>query len=216
MTPYHPPHGAIDYLHIDDAIIAINKQAGLLSVPGRGPEKADCAVSRIEADYPIALIVHRLDMATSGILLFARSKDVQRRLSKQFENGNVAKRYTAKVWGQPDPTSGLIDQPLMTDWPNRPKQMIDLENGKPSQTRYETESTQPGGTARLTLTPLTGRSHQLRVHMLSIGHPILGDQLYAHEAARTAAPRLCLHAEEINFIHPHTGVQHKITSPAPF
>lgn len=215
MTPYYPPHGAIDYLHIDEAIIAINKQAGLLSVPGRGPEKADCAVSRIEADHPNALIIHRLDMATSGILLFARTKDAQTRLSKQFQNGNITKRYTAKVWGQPDPASGLIDQPLMTDWPNRPKQKIDLENGKPSQTPYETLSTQ-ANTSRVALTPITGRSHQLRVHMLSIGHPILGDQLYAHDEAKNAAPRLCLHAEEITFIHPLTGLHHKITSPAPF
>jgi len=215
MTPYHPPHGAIEYLHIDEAIIAINKQAGLLSVPGRGPEKADCAVSRIEADHPSALIIHRLDMATSGILLFARTKDAQARLSKQFQNGNITKRYIAKVWGQPDPASGLIDLPLTTDWPNRPKQKIDLENGKPSQTRYETDSTQPG-TARLTLTPLTGRSHQLRVHMLSIGHPIIGDQLYAHEAARSAAPRLCLHAAEIEFFHPTTSARLNIYSPAPF
>ena len=156
-----------------------------------------------------------LDMATSGLLVLARSKDTQAAMSRLFEHGEMEKAYFADVWGTPTPPAGEIDLPLITDWPNRPRQKVDHEIGKPSQTLYETMETRLGKT-RLRLTPLTGRSHQLRVHLADIGHPILGDDLYAHEAALTAAPRLCLHASAIAFDHPGTGDRLALSLPCPF
>ena len=215
MNVYDPPGGPVRYVHIDDYLIIIDKPSGLLSVPGRGPEKADCAVARVETDYPGALTVHRLDMATSGLLVLARSKAMQAALSGLFERGEVEKEYIADVWGVPDPTAGEIDLPLITDWPNRPRQKVDHDIGKPSRTQYETLCPMPNG-ARLRLTPLTGRSHQLRVHLAETGHPILGDDLYAHEAARTASPRLHLHASRIAFTHPATNTRLDVSRPCPF
>ena len=215
MSPYAPPPGPVPYVHIDEYLIVIDKPAGLLSVPGRGEDKADCAVARVNADYPGALTVHRLDMATSGLLMLARSKDMQAALSGLFERGAVDKEYLADVWGAPDPPTGEIDLPLITDWPNRPRQKVDHEIGKPSRTLYETLGPTSTG-ARLRLTPLTGRSHQLRVHLAEIGHPILGDELYAHEAARTGTNRLHLHASRIGFDHPGTGKRLDLSLPCPF
>ena len=215
MSPYTPPQEPLRYVHVDDHLIVIDKPPGLLSVPGRGPEKADCAVARVNADHPGALTVHRLDMATSGLLVLARSKDMQAAMSRLFERGEVEKEYIADVWGMPTPPAGEIDLPLITDWPNRPRQKVDHDIGKPSQTLYETVETRTGK-ARLRLTPLTGRSHQLRVHLADIGHPILGDDLYAHDAALAAAPRLCLHASAIAFDHPGTGDRLALTLPCPF
>ncbi|MEZ5999062.1 MAG: pseudouridine synthase [Hyphomonas sp.] len=215
MTPYAPPQGPLAFVYIDDHLIVIDKPAGLLSVPGRGADKADCAVSRVDADYPGALTVHRLDMATSGLLMLARSKEMQAALSGLFERGDVVKEYIADVWGVPDPPSGEIDLPLITDWPNRPRQKVDYEAGKPSRTRYEILSV-TGPNANLKLTPQTGRSHQLRVHLAEIGHPILGDELYAHDAARSAAPRLHLHAARLAFRHPATGERLDLAAPCPF
>ena len=215
MTPYSPPPGPLRYVHVDDHLIVIDKPSGLLSVPGRGEDKVDCAVARADADHPGALTVHRLDMATSGLLVLARSKEMQAALSGLFERGEVEKEYLADVWGTPDPASGEIDLPLITDWPNRPRQKIDHEIGKPSKTLYETLRQKPTG-ARLKLRPLTGRSHQLRVHLAESGHPILGDELYAHPAARAAAPRLCLHAARIAFTHPATGERLDLSIPCPF
>lgn len=215
MTPYAPPQEPILYMHVDDHLIVIDKPSGLLSVPGRGPEKADCAVSRVNAEHPGALTVHRLDMSTSGLLVLARSKEMQAALSGLFERGQVEKAYIADVWGVPDPTAGEIDLPLITDWPNRPRQKVDHDIGKPSRTLYETMEGREDRT-RLHLTPLTGRSHQLRVHLAETGHPILGDELYAHEAALAAAPRLCLHASAIAFDHPGTGQRLSLSLPCPF
>ncbi|WP_321490440.1 pseudouridine synthase [uncultured Hyphomonas sp.] len=215
MTPYTPPKNPIRYVHVDDQLIVIDKPSGLLSVPGRGPEKADCAVSRVAAEYPGALTVHRLDMSTSGLLILARSKEMQAALSGLFERGEIEKTYIADVWGVPDPAAGEIDLPLITDWPNRPRQKVDHETGKPSRTLYETVET-GAHCSRVRLTPLTGRSHQLRVHLAEIGHPILGDELYAHEAARAAAPRLHLNASAIAFNHPGTGDHLSLSLPAPF
>ncbi len=215
MTAYTPPQAPLRYVHVDDDLIVIDKPSGLLSVPGRGPEKADCASARVNAEYPGALTVHRLDMATSGLLVLARSKAIQSALSRLFERGKVEKEYIADVWGLPDPAAGKIDLPLITDWPNRPRQKVDHDIGKPSQTLYETVEVRTGQT-RLRLTPLTGRSHQLRVHLAEIGHPILGDDLYAHEAALIAAPRLCLHASAIAFDHPGTGDRLALSLPCPF
>ena len=215
MSAYQPPQEPVRYIHVDEHLIVIDKPAGLLSVPGRGEDKADCAVSRVEADYPGALTVHRLDMATSGLLILARSKEMQAALSRMFELGQMEKEYHAHVWGLPDPPGGLIDLPLITDWPNRPRQKVDHEIGKPSRTRYDTvETDEPG--ARLRLKPLTGRSHQLRVHLAEIGHPILGDELYAHPEAHAAAPRLLLHASALGFDHPYSGDRFDISLPCPF
>ena len=214
-TPYTPPSDPLVFLHVDEWLIVADKPAGLLSVPGRGPEKADCARSRADEAYPGALTVHRLDMATSGLLLFARTADIQRALSKAFEQGEVAKTYLADVWMAPEEANGLIDLPLITDWPNRPMQKVDHEIGKPSQTRFEIIDRHPAA-SRVKLTPLTGRSHQLRVHMAELGHPILGDQLYAHDVARNMATRLHLHASELGFRHPVTGEDVQFVAPCPF
>ncbi|MEZ5945500.1 MAG: pseudouridine synthase [Hyphomonas sp.] len=215
MNPYAPPPDPLVVVHVDASLLVIDKPSGLLSVPGRGVDKADCAVSRADAAYPGALTVHRLDMATSGLLVLARSKEMQAALSGLFERGEVTKNYIADVWGAPSPPAGEIDLPLITDWPNRPRQKVDHDIGKPSRTRYETLSVE-GKCARLKLTPLTGRSHQLRVHLAEIGHPILGDELYAHDAARLAAPRLHLHAARLAFRHPVTGDKLDLVSDCPF
>ena len=216
MPPaYSPPLAPPDYVHVDDWLVVINKPAGLLSVPGRGADKADCARSRVQADYPGALTVHRLDMSTSGLLMFARSKEVQRALSTRFEQGKVAKTYIANVWGSPAESSGLIDLPLIHDWPNRPRQKVDAEIGKPSQTQFDVIKRGANAT-RLNLTPLTGRTHQLRVHLAAIGHPILGDDLYAHAAALQMAPRLHLHAHTLALSHPHTRETIRFSAPCPF
>ena len=214
-SPYTPPTEAPALIHVDEWLIVADKPSGLLSVPGRGPDKADCARSRLQDTYPDALTIHRLDMSTSGLLLFARSKEVQRALAAEFEQGRVEKSYLADVWGAPANETGLIDLPLINDWPNRPRQKVDHESGKPSQTRYEILDRRKN-TARLKLTPLTGRTHQLRVHLAALGHPILGDDLYAHEEALQMTPRLHLHATELHFRHPGTGVMSRYESRCPF
>ena len=215
MSVYAPPQGKLSYIHTDPDLIVIDKPAELLSVPGRGPDKADCAISRVQADHPEALTVHRLDMSTSGLLVFARSKETQRRLAIQFEKGVIAKSYIADVWGTPVPDSGTIDLPLGQDWPNRPRQKVDPDAGKPSQTQYETIGTHDHG-ARLALTPLTGRTHQLRLHLAAIGHPILGDDIYAHGDALGAASRLHLHATALELIHPTSNDRLRFESACPF
>lgn len=215
MNAYAPAPAPVSYIYCDDHLILIDKPSGLLSVPGRGVEKADCAIARVQSGFPDALTVHRLDMATSGLLLMARGKDMQRALSGLFERGEVEKAYLADVWGAPSPTRGEIDLPLITDWPNRPLQKVDHDIGKPSRTLYETLSVQ-NGYARLKLTPLTGRSHQLRVHLATIGHPILGDEFYATGEALAARPRLALHAALLAFVHPATDERMELEAPCPF
>ena len=215
MSLYAPAPGPVSYIYRDAHLILIDKPSGLLSVPGRGADKADCAIARVQAEHPEALTVHRLDMATSGLLLIARSKDIQRALSGQFERGEVQKSYLADVWGAPAPASGEIDLPLITDWPNRPLQKVDHDIGKPSRTLYETLVVS-GGNARLKLTPLTGRSHQLRVHLAAIGHPILGDEFYATGEALAARERLALHASRLVFAHPETGERMEFEAACPF
>lgn len=215
MSAYSPAPAPVSYLYRDDHLLLIDKPSGLLSVPGRGEEKADCAIARVQAEYPDALTVHRLDMATSGLLLMARGKEMQRALSMLFERGEVEKAYLADVWGVPAPASGEIDLPLITDWPRRPLQKVDHETGKPSRTLYETVSS-VGGISRLVLTPLTGRSHQLRVHLAAIGHPILGDEFYATGQALSARPRLALHAARLCFVHPASGERMGFEAPCPF
>jgi tRNA pseudouridine32 synthase / 23S rRNA pseudouridine746 synthase len=215
MTDYAPPQTQLKIVHADAFLIAMDKPSGLLSVPGRGEDKADCALSRAQVFYPDTMTVHRLDMATSGLLLLARGKEMQRALSGLFERGEVRKRYISDVWGVPSPAAGEINLPLITDWPRRPLQKVDHEIGKPSVTRYET-LTASGSFTRLALTPLTGRSHQLRVHLAEIGHPILGDEFYATGEALAARPRLALHAERLVFRHPGTGAEIEFICPCPF
>ena len=203
-----------DVLYEDAFMLAVDKPSGLLSVPGRGPDKTDCIIARVLRVYPDALVVHRLDQPTSGVLLFARSLDVQRALSEMFASRLIAKRYEAIVEGALE-GSGVIDLPLIADWPNRPLQKVDHHLGKPASTIWTAVGSTGQGT-RVSLEPLTGRSHQLRVHMQAIGHPILGDQLYGSADGRTCVERLLLHAAELKFAHPVTGEAVEIRSTVPF
>ena len=204
-------------VHVDDALIAADKPADLLSVPGRGPENADCLSARLQAVYADALIVHRLDMATSGLIVFGRGAEVQRALSIAFAERRVAKTYVAVVDGLMREDAGEIDLPLIADWPNRPRQMVDRMRGKPSRTRWRvlTRDIERSRT-RVELEPVTGRSHQLRVHLQAIGHPILGDTLYAPPAIAEAAPRLLLHAARLQLRHPIDSRALDLLSPPPF
>lgn len=208
---------ALPVVHVDAAMVVIDKPAGLLSVPGRGPLGADNAVARLQRRWPEALTVHRLDMATSGLLLFARGAAMQRLLSMCFAARAVEKDYVAVVHGLPADDAGEVDLPLAADWPNRPRQQVDLERGKPSLTRWRVlERDARHGRTRLALQPITGRSHQLRVHLAAIGHPILGDELYAPPAVAEASPRLLLHATALRLQHPLTTTPLKLHSPVPF
>lgn len=203
-------------MHADAALVVIDKPAGLLSVPGRGADKADCAAARVQALYGDAQIVHRLDMATSGLLLMARGAEVQRVLSGVFQDRAVVKRYEAIVSGLIACDSGEIDLPLMADWPQRPRQKVDRLHGKPSLTRYRVLQRDPvSGTTRLELQPVTGRTHQLRVHLQAIGHPIVGDSLYAPPDAASPG-RLMLHAGTLQLRHPTTGEPLILSSAVPF
>ncbi|MGA9658647.1 MAG: pseudouridine synthase [Asticcacaulis sp.] len=201
-------------LYCDDHMLVAEKPADLLSVPGRLPEHKDCLISRLQALYPDALTVHRLDMATSGLMVFARGAAAQRELSKAFAERRVEKRYVAVVAGQVT-EDGEVDLPLIADWPNRPRQMVDHEAGKPSLTRYRILSRE-ADTTRLELEPVTGRSHQLRVHMMAIGHPILGDVFYAPPDVQALSPRLLLHAQDLVLPHPLTGETLRFHSQAEF
>lgn len=205
----------MDIVHVDAALIVVDKPAGLLSVPGRGPDKQDCAAARVQQRWPDALVVHRLDQATSGLLLFARGIATQRTLSRAFEVGAVGKRYIAVVHGLIAEASGRIDLPLAADWPNRPRQQVDHTHGKPATTDWQClELDTERQRSRLALQPATGRTHQLRVHLAAIGHPIVGDTLYADAAE--PAPRLLLHASALRFAHPASGEPQHFGSAAPF
>lgn len=212
-----PPHRPLHYLHADAALLVVDKPAGLLSVPGRGADKADCLVARVQVDYPEARIVHRLDMETSGIMVLARDADTHRALSIQFAQRQVSKRYVAVVDGHLAAENGSIDLPLITDWPNRPRQKVDFALGKPSLTHYQLLAYDVAEDAsRVALEPETGRSHQLRVHLLAIGHPILGDALYASPPVQRKARRLLLHAEFLAFRHPQTRIAMEFSLKEPF
>ncbi|MEP1767009.1 MAG: pseudouridine synthase [Sulfitobacter sp.] len=211
---YSPPMDPLEVLHLDHEVILVNKPAGLLSVPGRGEHMADCLLTRVQAAFADALLVHRLDRDTSGVMIFAMTPYAQRHLGLQFEKRMTKKTYVARVWGVPEEKTGTIDLPLIVDWPNRPRQMVCHETGKSAQTDWRMTKNE-GTTARMRLTPHTGRSHQLRVHMLSIGHPILGDPFYATGEA-LEYPRMMLHSEELRFKHPDGGITTKIRSKAPF
>ena len=204
--------GGLDVAYSDDSLVVMNKPAGLLAVPGRGPDKQDCLILRARQSFPDALVVHRLDMATSGLIVFGRGAEMQKSLSRLFREHRVVKRYTAVVAGKPA-QSGEIDLPIAADWPNRPKQKVDANAGKPSLTRFwllghDAED----DISRLELSPVTGRTHQLRLHMAAIGHPILGDTLYGGRSAE----RMLLHANFLSFAHPLTGKPLECSCPPQF
>ena len=204
-------------IHIDRSLIVVDKPTRLLSVPGRGPDKQDCLVTRLQVEFPDALIVHRLDYDTSGLIVLARGKAMHRELSILFQERRVEKRYVAVVEGKPEQECGEIDLPLIVDWPNRPLHKVDFEIGKPSLTRFQvTAYDSERHTSRVALVPETGRTHQLRVHMQSLGHPILGDPLYADEKAREKSDRLLLHAVYLSFVHPVTKKVLCFSCDAPF
>lgn len=201
-------------IYSDDALVVVDKPAGLLAVPGRGAQRQDCAASRIAEQFADTLTVHRLDQATSGLLVFARGKAAQRTLSQAFAERRVVKRYVAVVAGLMLEDRGRIDLPLAADWPNRPRQQVDAVHGKASITQWRVLSRDSAArTTRLELEPLTGRSHQLRVHLLAIGHAIVGDALYA---PALAAPRLMLHASALTIAHPFDARALNFSSAAPF
>jgi tRNA pseudouridine32 synthase/23S rRNA pseudouridine746 synthase len=207
-------------LYADAALLVLDKPAGLLSVPGRGEDKQDCLSARAQRLYPDALIVHRLDMATSGLMVLARGIEAQRSLNAAFAERRVSKRYIAVVDGvlAPPPEDwGLIDLPIIVDWPNRPRRMIDHQLGKPSTTRWRVVPQHaPMATTRVELEPVTGRSHQLRVHLLALGHPILGDALYGSPRVQALAERLLLHACTLELPHPVTGEAMRFVSTESF
>jgi tRNA pseudouridine32 synthase/23S rRNA pseudouridine746 synthase len=220
---YVPPEEQPEIIFSDDHIIVLNKPSGLLSVPGARPGHKDCLVSRAQENFPTARIVHRLDMDTSGLIVMALNADIHRTLSMQFEKRQVSKTYRALVSGHPIEDEGVVDLPLIADWPNRPKQKVDHDIGKRAETRYQVSERfvmQIGDdhldVARVTLFPITGRSHQLRVHMLEIAHPILGDAFYAQGLALSASPRLCLHAAKLGFDHPFTQEPMQFSSERSF
>ncbi len=198
MSPY------LDILYRDDDLIIVNKPSGLLTVPGRLPEHQDCLQHRVQRVLPTATIVHRLDMATSGVMVMALNKPSHVAISRQFEKRQTEKYYLARVFGKLMPETGEVDLPLICDWPNRPKQMVDHERGKKALTRYQVLAYEEK-TTLVKLMPVTGRSHQLRVHMLSLGHPIIGDRLYAPPEALALSPRLQLHAKTLSLFHPQSG-----------
>lgn len=211
---YRPPDVPLDILYQDDLIIVANKPSGLLSVPGKLEGREDCLVSRLQAAHWDTLLVHRLDCDTSGVMIFARTKQAQGFLGQEFEKRRAKKTYIARVAGEMTGDSGHVDLPLGADWPNRPRQMVSYEHGRPAQTDWQVIGRAPNET-RVRLSPLTGRSHQLRVHMLALGHPILGDPIYATGAARDY-PRLMLHAETLALHHPRSGEWVEFSAPCPF
>lgn len=227
QSSYQPPRDCgLDLVYCDESLLVANKPAGLLSVPGRGSDKSDSMTTRVQKEFPDARIAHRLDMGTSGLLIFALTADMHQRLSRLFRERAIRKQYLAIVAGRVTASAGEIDLPLAADWPNRPRQKVDLAGGKPSLTRYTllqhidlpvdpaTLHGEPDLIAsRVELEPVTGRTHQLRVHMAAIGHPVAGDRLYGE---KSFAGRLLLHASEIHFVHPFSQVMLSLTSTVPF
>ncbi|SDI65782.1 RluA family pseudouridine synthase [Aliiruegeria lutimaris] len=213
-SDYDPPQDPPAILYRDENLLLVDKPPGLLSVPGKGEHLADCLLSRLERDYPGTLLVHRLDRDTSGVMVFAMNRRAQRHLGLQFERRHTTKRYVARVVGRVEKESGLLDLPLIADWPNRPKQMVDFERGKPARTHWRVLEREAAAT-RVELQPETGRSHQLRVHMAALGHPILGDPLYAEGDAREVA-RLMLHAQSLTLRNPEGGEYMTFRAEVPF
>lgn len=212
---YLPPTNAPDILYQDDDLVIVHKDAGLLSVPGKSVEHQDCLLTRLTTLFPNVRLVHRLDLATSGVMVFAMNPNAQRHLGLQFEKRYTVKRYVAHIWGQTFGQSGHINMSLITDWPNRPRQKVCFEHGRAAQTDWVLEEHDTSH-SKIYLYPKTGRSHQLRVHMLAMGQPILGDRLYAHDEAFRASDRLLLHAESLKLRHPKDGTWHEFVAPCPF
>ena len=213
-SAYDPPEGPPAILHEDARLLFVDKPAGLLSVPGRGAHLADCLMARLEAAHPGVLLVHRLDRDTSGVMVFARDAGAQRHLGLQFERRVPTKTYVARVKGKLEPETGTVDLPLAVDWPNRPLHRVDHENGRPARTDWRVVRAGEDET-RVRLTPRTGRTHQLRVHMLSLGHPILGDPFYAPETM-AGHPRMMLHSESLRLRHPEGGAWMTVSSAPGF
>ena len=212
---YNPPTEPwLTVLHVDDDIVVLDKPSGLLTVPGKDPSLSDSLEARARERWPTATVVHRLDKDTSGILLMALNKKALGFLGSQFEHRKTSKSYVARIWGQLQPDQGFVDLPLATDWENKPRQRVDHERGRASRTEWTVIARENDAT-RVGLVPHTGRTHQLRVHMMSLGHPILGDEFYATGEALAAADRLQLHAEALGFTHPD-GTPMRFVSPAPF
>jgi len=214
MKHYFPPMDPLDVVHLDHEILVVNKPSGLLSVPGRGALLADCLITRIQSEYPTALLVHRLDRDTSGVMVFALSPNAQRHLGLQFEKRQTKKTYVARVWGQIKADTGTVDLPIIVDWPNRPKQMICHETGRAAVTDWQVINRDRGET-RVKLSPKTGRSHQLRIHMLTLGHPILGDPFYGTPESQEAT-RLMLHSHRLRLRHPDGGEVMDFRAKLPF
>ncbi|POF31062.1 RluA family pseudouridine synthase [Roseibium marinum] len=213
---YDPPSEPyLTVVHLDDKLLVVDKPSGLLSVPGKAAEHSDCLEYRAKVIHGQARIVHRLDMDTSGVMVLAMTSAAHRHLGLQFERRKTVKTYIAEVWGHPAAEEGEIDLPLICDWPNRPKQMVSPEHGRQALTRWKVLERRER-TTRVRLFPHTGRSHQLRVHMLSLGHPIVGDRFYASGEALNASGRLALHAESLELHHPADGVRVLFESPCPF
>ncbi|WP_439258447.1 bifunctional tRNA pseudouridine(32) synthase/23S rRNA pseudouridine(746) synthase RluA [Lonepinella sp. BR2271] len=217
LIDYTPPTEPwLDIVYHDNHIMVVNKPSGLLSVSGSQPQYRDSAMSRIKDKYGFCEPAHRLDMATSGILLFAMSKLADSELKRQFRERETEKHYQALVWGHVKADNGVVDLPLICDWENRPRQRIDFVYGKRAVTEFEVLERLPNNSTRVKLTPITGRSHQLRLHMLALGHPILGDKFYAHPQAKAMSPRLCLHAESLTIHHPITKEKMTFSRTAEF
>ena len=214
MTHYFPPMDPLDVVYLDHELLVVNKPPGLLSVPGRGALLADCLITRIQSEYPTALLVHRLDRDTSGAMVFALSANAQRHLGLQFEKRQIKKTYVARVWGQIEADTGTVDLPIIVDWPNRPKQMICHDTGRAAVTDWQVINRDRGET-RVKLSPKTGRSHQLRIHMLALGHPILGDPFYGTLESQEAI-RLMLHAHRLRLRHPDGGEMMDFRAKLPF
>ena len=216
--PYRPPPDlGLEVVHLEETFVVLVKPPGLLSEPGRGPDKRDSLLVRAQAEFPDARIVHRLDMMTSGLIVLARETRAHATLSEAFRERDVHKRYEAVVHGRPAVEQGDIALPLIVDWPNRPRQVVCHETGKPSLTRYRVVGDEPGGRARIALEPVTGRTHQLRVHLAALGHPIVGDPFYGVPGETVEeAPRMMLHARGLEFAHPQTGEPLRFESGVPF
>lgn len=206
-----------ELIYEDDSILVLNKPSGLVSVPGRTPDLSDCLSGRVQRTYPDASIVHRLDMDTSGILIMARSKHSQKILGRMFMNRSIKKIYTAIVHGIVEQDAGKIDLPIGPDWPNRPRQKIDHDTGKPALTHYrKIHVNRKNNTTRMELEPVTGRTHQIRIHLQKLGHPVLGDRLYADTEVRSMSARLLLHARSLCLVHPVTQIEMHFECQAPF
>lgn len=215
LENYAPAKDPLRILHQDADLLVIDKPSGLLSVPGKAREHADCVESRLRAVFPETLLVHRLDMDTSGVMVFAANAHAQRHLGLQFEKRQLSKTYEALVWGRPEANTGLANAPMIVDWPNRPLQKVCHDTGKSAETEWQVLA-RGEDHSRMRLRPKTGRSHQLRVHMAHLGHPILGDRFYARGPALAARSRLCLHASEISLRHPNGGDWITFCSDVPF